>query len=362
MTADTTPNTPSAFRARLWSTIAAVTGTAVVLLVLWTISDALLLVFGAILLAILFRTLSEALTRYTPVPERIAFPLTLFLIAAFFAIIGLLYAPLIAEQFHEIGNSVPKAWEGLRSRLAQIPWARGVADALPGPEVAIQRGASMLGRISNIFSSTLGALFNFFIVVVLALFLAADPAPYRQGIIRLFPISRRVRAVEVLDCLGESLRLWLLGQLAAMLIIGVFTAIGLYIVGVPLALGLSLLAALFNFIPNVGPLIAGIPAVLLALTHGVQDALWVVVVYLVAQTIEGNFLTPMIQQRASNLPPALTIAAQIGLGLLFGFAGVALATPLTVVGMVMVRMLYIEDVLGDKPEPGEDSVCQSARR
>jgi predicted PurR-regulated permease PerM len=131
-----------------------------------------------------------------------------------------------------------------------------------------------------------------------------------------------------------------------MAINGTLTALGLWLLGVPLALTLGLLAALLNFIPNIGPIIAGVPAVLLALMHSPMQALYVVGLYLVLQSVDGYLLTPLVDRCTVSVPPALTLAAQM----LLGGLGLALASPLTAAAIVLVQKLYIEDTLGDRRE------------
>lgn len=121
---------------------------------------------------------------------------------------------------------------------------------------------------------------------------------------------------------------------------------GLSLLGVPLALTLGLLAGLLNFVPNVGPVVAAFPAVLIALTQSPQQALYVFLLYLVLQSVDGYVFTPLVQKRTVELPPALTITAQVLFGVLLGGAGVVLATPLTAATLVLVRMLYVEGADG----------------
>jgi predicted PurR-regulated permease PerM len=123
-----------------------------------------------------------------------------------------------------------------------------------------------------------------------------------------------------------------------------------------------MLAGLFNFIPNFGPLISMIPATLLALTDSPGKAIAVIVMFLVLQNLEGNVLTPMIQRKAVDLPPALGIIAQILLSILVGAVGLMLAWPLAAVVVMGVKLLYVEDVLGDElPTPDDDWRTEEVR-
>ena len=152
------------------------------------------------------------------------------------------------------------------------------------------------------------------------------------------------------DQLGTTLQWWLIAQGIDMVVIGVATALGLWLLGIPLALLLGVLAALFNFIPNVGPFFSYVPAVLLALVEGPEKALYVTIFYIGLQCVEGYVLLPLLQRGAVDTPPAVLIAVQVLLTLLVGGLGLALAAPLAACAMIVVKMLYVHDVLGDPVE------------
>ncbi len=187
-------------------------------------------------------------------------------------------------------------------------------------------------------------------MLFLGIYLAVDPDTYIDGIVSLFPHGYRRRAYEVLEAVGYTLSWWIIGQAIDMIAIGTVTALGLWLIGVPLALTLGLLAAIFNIIPNFGPFVSLIPASLLAATNGTGAVLGVLVLYLIAQSLEGYVLQPLIQRQAVRLPPALTITAQVLMGALLGVIGLALAAPLTAALLVIVKMVYVQDVLGDEAE------------
>jgi predicted PurR-regulated permease PerM len=184
------------------------------------------------------------------------------------------------------------------------------------------------------------------IILAIGFYMAVAPRVYVEGVIHLVPVTRRGRAGEVLQALGRTLRWWLFGRWISMTVVGLLTTAGLWLLGVPLALTFGLLAALLTFIPYLGPIISAIPPMLLVLVQSPMQALYVVSLYLGVQGVESYLLTPLVQQRTVSVPPALTITAQVLLGLLLGTFGVILATPLIAVTLVLVKMLYIEDVLG----------------
>jgi predicted PurR-regulated permease PerM len=212
--------------------------------------------------------------------------------------------------------------------------------------------AAEIGRIAFMLGS---AVLDLVLVLIAGIFLAADPATYRSGLAKLFPKGRQRQVFATLDASGGALRLWLLGQMVSMTVIGVLTGLGLWLVGVPSPLMLGLIAGLAEFVPVVGPFIAAVPGLLLALSESPQTALWALLVYVVIQQFESNLVTPMVEKSVVAIPPAVTLFAVLALGVIFGPLGILLAAPLSVVLFVAVKKLYVRDALGHEVEvPGEE--------
>ncbi len=313
----------------------------------WLAYDALLLVFACVLVAVLLYDLSCRLKKWLPIPRGMALVLVVLLFFLVLGIGGWLMAPQVAQQANELADAVPKSFERLRASLEEHKLLRSLAINLPPTEKLMARVSSMLPQAGLFFSGVLGVIGNIAIISFVGTYFAAQPHVYINGAVMLVPHRKRQRAREVIDELGATLGQWLFGKLVSMLIVGVVTGVGLALLGVPLALVLGILAGLLDFIPYLGPIMAGVPAVLLALSESPTMALYVVLLFLGVQVIEGYLLLPLIERRTVSLPPALTIIMQVLLGTVFGLAGVALATPLTAVLMVLITMLYVQDVLGD---------------
>lgn len=209
----------------------------------------------------------------------------------------------------------------------------------------MSHAGSAIGPATTALSTLVSGLVNAAIVVIIGAFTAANPAYYRDAVVRLLPLGWRARVAGTLDEVGSALRWWLLGQLAAMVLIAVTVALALWLLAVPGALLLGLQAGIFAFIPYFGPLIAGVPIALSALPMGLALLALTIFVYSVIQVVEGYWLTPLIQERAVDLPPLLTIAGLLLMGALFGMGGIILATPLIAAGRVLVLRLYIEGYL-----------------
>jgi predicted PurR-regulated permease PerM len=265
------------------------------------------------------------------------------------AIAVTLLAPSVAEQMQNLRVELPRSAQAAGEYISRFGWGRAVVEQMPSINDLIQNvnASTLLTVGGGFFTSTLGALGNFFITILLAIYFASEPRFYARGFTKLFPIAHRQRVSEVLATVGETLSWWLVGKAGSMLFIGVLTWIGLSIIGVPLALTLGLIAGLLSFIPNFGPILSAVPAILLAFIDSPITAVYTAGLYILVQLIESNVATPLIERRTVELPPGLTVIFQLALAVLVGGLGLVLATPLRAVIMVIVQMIYIQDILGD---------------
>lgn len=320
----------------------------VILIVLWQAADVFLVLFAGILVAVLLRNMSCWVNRKTRLPEKWSLGAVLLGMLGLTATIAWWVAPDIADQADRLIERIPKAWQQVESKLERYGWYERLVDEKDQLEKMAPDGSRALSTVGWAFSSTFSALSSLVITIVIGLFLAASPRTYLNGAVKLAPVSRRARTREILEEIGDTLGSWLLAKLIAMVVIGILTVVGLWLIGIDLALLLGLIAGLLSFIPNIGPILALVPAVLIALISGPEDVLYVVLLYTGVQAFESYLLTPLLQKRLVDLPPALTIAMQFLFGVLAGGLGLLLATPLTAMLMVLTRTVYIEDLLGDK--------------
>lgn len=317
---------------------------------LWFAAEALLLIFACILFAILLHALSRALQRRLRLRSHLAaLAIVTCLMAATLGLGGWLMAPQLSEQASHLAQVVPTSLDQVRAALGRYPRLKALLAELPSNQRIASQMAALAPNAGLFFSGVLGALGNTLIILFAGVYFAARPHLYINGMVRLVPIARRPRARAVLDELGNTLAKWLMGKALSMLTAGILTAVGLSLLGIPLALILGIIAGLLDFIPYLGPLMAGVPALLIAFSASPEQALYVALLFGGIQVVQGYLMEPLIDQRTVALPPALTIAMQVLFGAVFGLAGVALATPLTAALMVLVTMLYVQDILGDNP-------------
>lgn len=322
------------------ATVVAIGGT------LWltvVVIDVLLLVFAGLLFGVLLSAVTELLVRWTRVPHPAGLALTVLLLMGGLAGTGLLLWPSISAQADQLVEQLPSALDKLRGWLDDRAWGAWLLET--AEPTAAADAQALVSRATRAVVGTGNALAAFLIIIVVGLYVSSQPDLYRRGVLRLVPVRGRARADEVLREVAQVLRWWLLGTLLSMTVVGTLTTVGLWWLDVPLALTFGLLAAALTFIPNIGPALSVLPPALLALAEEPMRAVWVMGLYLVIQTIESYAVTPIIQKRTVELPPALTITAQVALGTLVGAIGLLVATPLTAAVMTVVRMLVVEDLL-----------------
>jgi predicted PurR-regulated permease PerM len=199
-------------------------------------------------------------------------------------------------------------------------------------------------------TSTLSAFGGVLLIIFLSVYIGAEPTTYRSGLMHLFPQRTRKRAGEVLEAMAVALRKWLVTQLIAMAVIGSVTTIVLLIFKVKAAFALGLLAGLFEFIPTIGPILSAVPAIAMGFLDSPEKALFIGVAYIGIQFLENHILIPLLMRGGVDLPPALTVISQALMALVFGFIGLMVAVPLLAAVMVPIKMLYVQDVVGDRME------------
>ena len=347
-----TPAPRDSLERRVFRASVVVLATGIAAYVLWVLVDLLLLLFACSLVALILLTITNALRRRTGLPFGVALGLSVLgllgLIAGAFAFFG----TTLQGEFAELAQRLPTAWADVQARLAQNPTGAAMLERAQG---LAPSGQALVNAATTALAAVGGALSGLAIVLVGGLYLAAQPRLYQGGLLRMIPDRSRTQVAETLDAVTVSLRNWLKGQALGMLFVGVATGLGLWLVGVPAAWAIGLVAGLAEFVPYLGILIAGIPAVVLGFGQGTDTGLWTIAVLIAVQQIQGNLVMPLLQNRMVDLPPAITIFGIIAAGILFGVAGVLLATPLTIVVLVLVRRFYLgeekQEVLASADAP-----------
>ena len=308
-----------------------------VILIIRVAFPVLLMVLAGSLIAIYFRGLGDLVSGKFKLSKgwglTVSITSTLLLITAFLWFLGY----RIQDQFSELTDTLPSSFSQAKEQLSQFPLGKKLVDLISGSQ-----GQQFGKKAAQFFQSAFGVLGDIYIILFLGIFFTANPGIYTKGVLQLVPTSGRKKAQQIISELDHTLRSWLKGKLFAMAVVFVLTIIGLLIMGMPMPIALALIAGTLNFIPNFGPLIAMIPAVLVGLGQGGDTALLVAGLYILVQALESNFITPLAQKKLVSIPPAMIIISQLIVGSVTGYLGLVLATPLFIICMVITKKLYID--------------------
>jgi predicted PurR-regulated permease PerM len=313
-----------------------------VILATWVLLPLLLLVFGAVLVAMALRALSRPIMKLGA-GETAAVIATALLLAA--VLIGSLvfFGAELAGQWQALDQRMGALLGDMAKRLG----VNSLEDLVDGAKSG-SGFASMLPRFLSWGASLGQAVLGVSLVMVGGIYLALDPHNYREGVLKLVPREYHANAVATLDDVGEALHRWLGGVLVTMILVGLMTGIGLWIAGVQSPLALGVLAGLANVVPYIGSVVAAAITIAIAAGQSWEAMLGAVAVMVVVQQLESNVITPLVVGGAVSIAPATGLFAIVAMSMLFGPLGVLLGFPLAIVIDIAVRRLYIRDVL-DKP-------------
>jgi predicted PurR-regulated permease PerM len=325
--------------AKVWHTVGIVALLVVTILIVRVAFDILLMVLAGALIATYFHGLGDMIQRRTKLKRKPAMAIsiisTVLLLGGLFWFMG----ANIQAQVAELSNTLPHTISNAKVKLGQSAAGQKVLQSLSGFDTG-----KLMTTIQGFFSTTFGVLGDMYIIMFLGIFFTTNPSLYKDGIIVLVPHSKKELAKCILDRISLSLKGWLKGTLFSMLFVTILIGTALTIVGMPVALILALITGLLEMVPSIGSLVAMIPGVLLALTVSTNMAILVAVIYITSQTIVANIVTPLIQKKMINLPPALTLISQLIMGTVSGALGIILAVPLLAITIILVDELYVKKI------------------
>ena len=313
----------------------------------WFSRRVLLLAFSGMLIALIFTSILNQVRRFLPIRQGIGVGLLLLTFAGLGSLVGYLLAPGLISQFSELADRLPKTLQALADQAQSTEAYRRVHEMVPDLQQIAPESSGVLSRVTSLFASTFDTVAGLILLIFVALFLAVNPSLYRGLVLRLVPRPYRDDGNQILARLICTLKFWLLGQFISMCIIGLLVGVSFALAGLPLATSLAVLAGLGEFVPFVGPFIAAMPALLLALSISGKLFAIILAIYLGIQFIEGHFIMPMVQRHTVDLPPVLTLLAIFFMGNAFGLLGMFVAAPLMAVTLVLVEEIYIRRYLGE---------------
>ncbi|MBI0474098.1 AI-2E family transporter [Sphingomonas sp. MA1305] len=310
---------------------------------LFKAGNLLILAFGSMLGAIAIHAIADLWRTRAKVPDKAALPLGMITAIGIVGFLVWLFGVQFREQVNVLVTRAPGLLDQLAAWASQSPVGAKIVDAVRQAYAGSQAARDVGGLVTGAGE----LLLNCILLLVGALFFAADPGIYQRGFLFLMPPSKRPAIEDALFDVGSTLRLWLQSSLILMTSMGTLIGIGLWISGVPSAAALGLLAGLSEFIPYIGPTAAMVPALGLAATQGTGPLIGALATYAVVRLIQTNFITPYVQARVISIPPAITVFAIIGIGVIFGIFGLFFSAALLVVIFTLVRSLYLREVLGE---------------
>ncbi len=314
---------------------------------LWSVSRALLVLFAAILFAVMLDGLTRSLMRRVRMPRGVALTAVILALAAIVVGIFLLGGMRIASQAPVLQRNMEHSVEQIQHQLQDMGFNLGELNMRSASQGKLPGLSGLFSNVGSYLSTSVEMVTNVLIIIVAGIYFAASPHFYVNTVVMLVSRRRRARLRAVGREAAHALRRWLIGRFLAMLSVGLLTGVGLALLQVKLAGLLAVIACLLTFIPYLGTIISLIPAVLLSILNTPVTAVYVVMLYLAAHTFEGYVLSPLIQRQTVHVAPGWLILSQLVGALAAGLFGILIAAPLLVAITILVQMLYVEDVLGD---------------
>lgn len=326
----------SQYKNRVWFALLAISLTGLFGYLLVSGGHIVLLFLFALILAVGFTAFAQAISHRTPLPYGLS-----LLIAISALLLGLVvflsyFLPALVQEVTDSDQLFSRIATEVNKIVGMVPGLEQTGESYTFSNILESvkaNSGSIFDGIQNVFTQTTSAIFNVLILLVVSIFLAAQPAYYKRGLVFMAPKKYQAIVETNLEITYASTKKWLLSRLASMGVIAVLTYIGLLALGVPLAFSLAITAGLLSFIPNLGPILSYIPALLVSLTMGIFSVIAVSVLYIAIQVLESNLITPKIEQKLVDSPPALLLFSQLLLGTVWGFLGLLLAAPAVAIGI-----------------------------
>jgi predicted PurR-regulated permease PerM len=323
---------------------------------LYELVDVIEVLALALLIALILDPAVNLLVRLK-FPRFLALLVVLSGVVVGFGLLGYIVLPLLSDQGNDFLIRAPGVVRGVQEYFQDLAASYPALGGGFGGEVAslnltdaIQEVIQRAGELYSITTRGAGLLLQAVGAVVMALYMVSNPRPLVNGVLALFPLDRRGRVEEILTLIRERVSGWIIGQIAAMVLIFILTWIGLAALEVEYAFTFAVLTGFLEIVPFFGPILAAVPPTLAAFADSPTKALVVVVIYVAIHQIEAHIVSPMVMARSVQLHPVVVILAVLAMGDLLGFAGVVLAVPTAAVVTVLLDELYVKP-LGVAPSP-----------
>jgi predicted PurR-regulated permease PerM len=347
---------------------------ALVVALLWAARPVLVPFILGLVLAYLLLPLVHWLERHMPSRLRawkVARPLSIILTYLLFLLIiaGVVafVVPVMAEQVGTFIERVPQYYEQLGDLVEEVrewyevsipeDWKTTVDENLTeiGQDVLGAVQENLVGVVRSVLSS-ISFLIGLVIIPFWLFYILQDETQVKEGILEALHPELRADVQSLAALVDHVLSAYVRGQLLLCLFVGVLATIAMFIIGVPFAPVLGLIAGIFEVLPNIGPYLGAIPAILVALATNPVSAIWVAVAFFAIQLVENLVLVPRISGKSVKLHPALVMMVLVIGGQLAGFWGMLIAVPVTAVIRDVFLYLYLR--LLDEPLTPQEAVAR----
>ncbi|WP_461453500.1 AI-2E family transporter [Mucilaginibacter sp.] len=324
---------------KVWHTVAIVALLIGTILIARVAFNVLMMALAGSLIAIYFHGLGDVIQRFTHLPR--VWAMAISITVSFLILGGMLWfmGNKIEVQISQLSNTLPHTVSTAKAKLSETTLGQKVLENFSG-----DNSDKLMGTVQTFFSTSFGVLGDVYIILLLGIFFTSSPSTYKNGILLLVPKPKKELGKHIINRISLSLKGWLKGMMVSIVLITILIYGGLTIMGIPAAMALALITGLLELVPNIGSLVAMIPGVLLALTISTNTAIVVSLIYIVSQTIVGNIITPLVQKKIINMPPALTLISQLVMGALSGALGIILAVPLLAIIIILIDELYVKEI------------------
>jgi len=323
---------------KVWQTTAIVCLTLVIILIVRVAFNVLLMALAGVLISVYFHGLADMIVEKTKFGRKLSLFISIGGTIILLGIITWFIGSKIQKQATELNNTLPQTISSVRVKMSKSPLGEKILEYTSG-----NNSQKLLDTATSFFNTSFGVIGDLYIILFLGAFFTADPLLYKDGILILLPKQKKGSGRIILDRIRISLKGWLKSMLVSIVLITILIAVSLNIVGLPATTVLGLITGLLEIIPNFGPVIAMIPGVLLALTISTKTAVIVALIYIACQTIVASIVTPLLQKKIINIPPALTLLIQLIMGTLSGVMGIILAVPLLAILIIIIDELYVKE-------------------
>ena len=333
------PKTPNPYTLKVWQAVGIVVSVVVAILIIRVAFNVLLMALAGSMIAVYFHGLGGLIQRKTKLRRKFAMIIAVAL--TFMVITGLLWfiGAKVQAQVTQLSNTLPHTINSAKDKLAQTPIGRKLLEYSSGDNTK-----KLVDTVTSFFNTSFGVIGDLYIIMFLGIFFTVNPTMYKDGLLLLVPHEKKLLGIHILERISQSLKGWLKGMMISMALVFTLVTVGLSIVGMPVTMVLGLITGLLEIVPNLGSVIAMVPGVLIAFTISTNTAVGVSLIYIASQTIVSNIVTPLIQKRMINLPPALTLISQLIMGTMSGALGIILAVPLLSILVILVDELYVKQI------------------